>query len=95
MVGTHTNLLPPLFYYSIGLVLRAGIEGTYRRSKLVIIGYVFISLFVFILFVPLPWLLRLLILYCLYCYWRKLLRNMPPKRYLNEVGMPPPTAPET
>lgn len=66
-VGTYTNLMPPLYLYSIGDVFRAGTEGTYRRSRFLNGGFFFASFVAYALVTPLFFLVPI--------YWFKLLKN--------------------
>lgn len=39
-VGTYTNLLPFLFPFSVGHTMRIGTSGRFKRSPLIIIGFI-------------------------------------------------------
>lgn len=58
-VGTYTNWLPYPYLFSIGHSLRIGTNGEFRRSPLTIVGFLFLSLVEFSLFVPLYWIVFL------------------------------------
>lgn len=77
-MGAYTSLIPPLYLYSIGNVFRAGIEGTYRRSSFLIVGYFFAAL-VYLFWIPFPISLLVLIV-----YWNKVFQNIPAKQPLDE-----------
>ncbi len=70
-MGPYTCLVPPLYLYSIGDVFRAGAEGTYRRSKLLIFGYLLISISYAC------WVLFPIGLFVVFVYWQKLWKNLP------------------
>ena len=79
IVGIHTCLIPPLYLYPIGDVFRAGVEGTYRPSSFLTIGYFFAAIS-YAYWVPFP--IGLLILFV---YWIKLLSHIPRSRtFLSE-----------
>ena len=43
-VGPYNNLMPFICAFSIGEVLRNGVSGRLRRSRIIIVGYLFYSL---------------------------------------------------
>jgi hypothetical protein len=61
-VGKYTNLLPFLYPFSVGHTMRIGTSGTFKRSPLIIIGFVVASL-AYVAFIA-PF------------YWLRLLRNI-------------------
>ena len=56
-VGPYNNLMPFICAFSIGEVLRNGVSGRLRRSRIIIVGYLFYSLCHYMTFAPLYWLL--------------------------------------
>jgi hypothetical protein len=79
IVGIYTCLIPPLYLYPIGDVFRAGVEGTYRPSSFLTVGYFFAAIS-YAYWVPFP--IGLLILFV---YWIKLLNHIPKNRtFLSE-----------
>ena len=56
-VGPYNNLMPFIYAFSIGEVLRNGVTGKLRRSSIIIVGYLFYSLCHYMIFAPLYWLL--------------------------------------
>jgi hypothetical protein len=65
-VGDYNNLLPFERIFSVGEVLRNGINSKVRPSPLVILGYLVLPLFIFWLAAPF--------------YWYQFLRNCPAKQ---------------
>ena len=54
-VGPYNNYMPYLQIFSEGEVLRAGVTDHYRRSALVVTGYVLLSLSTLFIFAPIYW----------------------------------------
>jgi len=54
-VGPYCNYLPYVYIFSQGEVLRAGVTERLRRSKLITIGFVLVSLGMFALAAPIYW----------------------------------------
>ncbi len=54
-VGPYSNYLPYVNIFSQGEVLRAGVTERLRRSPLIVIGYVLLSLGLFTLVAPVYW----------------------------------------
>ena len=75
-VGPYTNLQPLLYVYSLGHVLRIGTDGSFRRSSIVVIGFILFSIAEYGLFVPF--------------YWVRLLRNILRMEYANPPDAAPP-----
>ncbi len=80
MMGIHTCLIPPLYLYSIGDVFRAGVDGAYRPSSLLTVGY-FIIAISYAYWVPFP-----LGLVILFIYWSKLLIHIPRNKIIVNDG---------
>jgi len=51
-VGECTNLMPFDYVYSVGHTLRIGTSGEYRRSPLIIVGFVLFSIAEYSVFAP-------------------------------------------
>jgi hypothetical protein len=54
-VGKYTNLLPYPYIFSLGHTLRIGTTGTFRRSPLIIIGFMVVSSANFFIIAPFYW----------------------------------------
>jgi hypothetical protein len=54
-VGPYCNFMPYIYVFIQGEVLRAGVTGRMRRSPLIVIGYVLISLHMFSIVAPIYW----------------------------------------
>jgi hypothetical protein len=83
-VGACTNLMPPLYLYSIGDVFRAGIEGNYRHSAFLTGGFFFASFVAYVLVAPLFFLAPI--------YWFRLLRRIFGPRNTTEVDSQSPNS---
>ena len=59
-VGPYNNLMPFLYAFSEGEVLRNGINGRFRNRPLIVIGYFLVSVGLFSFFAPIYWLSLLL-----------------------------------
>jgi hypothetical protein len=78
-VGPYNNVMPYLQIFSEGEVFRSGTSERLRKSPLILIGYLLLSLnFVaFVFFQPAgSWLFGVLILLGLFSYWSSLLENL-------------------
>ena len=80
MVGNYTCLIPPLYLYPVGDVFRAGVEGTYRPSSFLTIGYFFAAIS-YAYWMPFP--VGLLLVFV---YWKKLWDNVPRNRTVQSEG---------
>lgn len=58
-VGTYTNWLPYPYLFSVGHTLRIGTDGDFKRSPLVIAGFILFGLAEYMLFAPIYWYLLL------------------------------------
>jgi hypothetical protein len=56
-VGPYNNLMPYIDLFSEGEVLRNGVNDNMRRSALVVAGYLFVSLNLYLFFAPIYWVL--------------------------------------
>lgn len=56
-VGPYNNLMPFVYAFSIGEVLRNGVSARMRKNPLVIIGYMIFSLGNYFIIAPLYWIL--------------------------------------
>lgn len=54
-VGKYTNMLPFLYPFSVGHTLRLGTSGRFKRSPLIVIGFILASWELFALIAPLYW----------------------------------------
>jgi hypothetical protein len=54
-VGPYSNYLPYIYVFSQGEVLRAGVRERLRRSWLITVGYVLVSLGMFAFAAPVYW----------------------------------------
>ena len=59
-VGAYTNLMPFEYCFSVGHLLRIGTDGNFRRSPLLILGFIILSTAEYAIFAPFYW-LRLLL----------------------------------
>ena len=55
-VGEYTNWLPYPYLFSIGHTLRIGTSGTFRRSPLIIAGFILLAVVEYAVFAPFYWL---------------------------------------
>lgn len=55
VVGTYNNLMPFVYVFSQGEVLRNGVTDKFRASPFLIIGYLLYSLVNYAVFAPLFW----------------------------------------
>lgn len=68
MVGECTSLMPPLYLYSLGQVFWIGTNGRFRRSPVVVGGYVIFAFAGYALLTPLFIITPI--------YWVKLFQNL-------------------
>lgn len=54
-VGDYNNLNPYLYLFSVGEVLREGTSGRVRKSWLIILGFLFLSLIEYTVLAPVYW----------------------------------------
>jgi hypothetical protein len=81
-VGACTSLMPPLYLFSIGHILRMGTAGTFKRSPFLVAGYFFASFTGFAFLTPFGLLTPV--------YWFMLLKNITRLRSSNQPGAEPP-----
>jgi len=58
-VGQYTNWLPFPQLFSVGHVLRLGTSGKFKRTPLMVFGFMLFSLIEYALFVPIYWIIFL------------------------------------
>src|SRR6185369_6005425 len=54
-VGPYNNLMPFIYVFSEGEVLRAGVSDKLRPRPLIVVGYVLLSVSVYLFFAPIYW----------------------------------------
>lgn len=54
-VGKYTNLLPYPYVFSVGDTLRLGASGRFKRSPLIVIGFMLVAWEIFPLIAPFYW----------------------------------------
>lgn len=83
-VGQYTNWLPFPQLFSIGHELRIGTSGEFRRTPLVVAGFILFSLAEYTLFAPIYWI----------AFLRRIFRNPPdgppPESPPSAPAIPPP-----
>ena len=54
-VGTYNNWMPYVYVFSQGEVLRNGVNEHLRMNAFTIVGYLFVSLYSYVVFAPVYW----------------------------------------
>ena len=75
-VGAYTNLMPFPYLFSVGHLLRIGTDGTFKRSRFLIVGFFLFAIAEYAVLAPV--------------YWFMLLKNITRLRSSNRSEVEPP-----
>jgi hypothetical protein len=56
-VGAYTNLMPFEYLFSVGHLFRIGTQGNYKRSRILIFGFILLSAAEYAVFAPAYWIM--------------------------------------